>query len=38
MWVKDEPTLSPPKQKPSKLSEAASKVDASKIFGELFGD
>jgi len=38
MWAKDEPTVSTPKKKPSKLSEAASKVDASKLFGELFGD
>jgi hypothetical protein len=37
MWVKDEePSIPKPKKKTTKLS--TDKVDASKLFGELFGD
>ena len=38
MWVKDEPSAPIPKKKKPKLSTETSKVDATKLFGELFGD
>ena len=38
MWVKDEPSVTITKKKKPKLSAETSNVDASKLFGELFGD
>ena len=36
MWAKDDPKIMPKKKKATKLSN--NNVDASKLFGELFGD
>jgi hypothetical protein len=37
-WREEVPSAPIPKKKVNKLSNATSNVDASKLFGELFGD
>ena len=37
-WMNQSPTATKPKKKSAKLSDSVSRQDATKLFGELFGD